>query len=151
LVNDGICVGIKYAVVRENPAHDSYLEALLERVDRKFVISGIGERPAIAHLRDWKLSAFTTGSGCIAPRLSQQLFEACAIGDFETAERIRASFIPLEDLRDLLGPAKVLHAATELAGIAPTGPVPPFLTALTAEQEQLVAPVARSLFASDKL
>jgi dihydrodipicolinate synthase/N-acetylneuraminate lyase len=150
LVNDDICVGIKYAVVRENPTHDSYLEALLARVDRKFVISGIGERPAIAHLRDWKLSAFTTGSGCIAPRLSQQLFETCALGDFETSERIRASFIPLEDLRDLFGPAKVLHAATELAGIAPTGPVPPFLTALTAEQEQLVAPVARSLFASDK-
>jgi dihydrodipicolinate synthase/N-acetylneuraminate lyase len=83
--------------------------------------------------------------------LSQELFEACATGDFETAERIRASFIPLEDLRDLFGPAKVLHAATELAGIAPTGPVPPYLTALTADQEQLVAPVARSLFASDKL
>ena len=151
LVNDDVCVGIKYAVVRENPTHDSYLDALLARVDRKFVISGIGERPAIAHLRDWKLPGFTTGSGCIAPRLSQRLFEACATGDFETAERIRASFIPLEDLRDLFGPAKVLHAATELAGISPTGPVPPYLTALTPQQEQLVAPVARSLFASDKL
>jgi len=28
LVNDGVCIGIKYAVVREDPLHDAYLEAL---------------------------------------------------------------------------------------------------------------------------
>src|SRR5262249_38248532 len=31
LVADGVCVGIKYAVVREDPAHDDYLDALLKR------------------------------------------------------------------------------------------------------------------------
>src|SRR5205823_5358431 len=61
LVDDGVCVGIKYAVVRQNPTQDAYLEALLKRVDRQFVISGIGERPAVTHLRDWKLPGFTTG------------------------------------------------------------------------------------------
>src|SRR5216684_2270707 len=86
LVDDEICVGIKYAVVRADPTHDSYLEALLARVDRKLVISGIGERPAITHLRDWKLPGFTTGSGCIAPYLSQMLFAACARQDFDEAE-----------------------------------------------------------------
>ena len=151
LIDDNICVAIKYAVVREDPAHDSYLEALLQRVDRKFVISGIGERPAIVHLRDWKLPGFTTGSGCIAPHLSQRLFAACEINHFEQAEELRAQFIPLEDRRDLWGPARVLHSATELAGIATTGPVPPYLTALTAEHEQILAPVARDLFASNKL
>ena len=83
LVADGVCAGIKYAVVRDNPASDFYLEALLERVDSRFVISGIGERPAVVHLRDWKLPGFTTGSGCIAPHLTQRIFESCERGDFE--------------------------------------------------------------------
>ena len=30
--------------------------------------------------------------------------------------------MPLEDLRDAWGPARVLHTRTELAGIAATGP-----------------------------
>ena len=47
LVDDGVCIGIKYAVVREDPSQDAYLESLLRRVDRRMVISGIGERPAI--------------------------------------------------------------------------------------------------------
>src|SRR5438067_10822707 len=134
LVDDGVCVGIKYAVVRNDPSRDAYLEALLSRVDRKFVISGIGERPAVVHLRDWKLPGFTTGSGCIAPRLSRMLFEACARQDFDQAETLRAKFISLEDLRDEWGPAKVLHSAVELAGIAKTGEIPPYVSGLSAEQ-----------------
>jgi dihydrodipicolinate synthase/N-acetylneuraminate lyase len=145
LIDDGICCGIKYAVVREDPARDAYLEALLNRVDRAFVISGIGERPVVVHLRDWKLPGFTTGSGCVAPRMTQMIFEACARGDFATAERLRADFIPLEDLRDAAGPSKVLHHATELAGIARTGPLPPYLSALSAEQQSDLTPAARAL------
>jgi dihydrodipicolinate synthase/N-acetylneuraminate lyase len=150
LINDGICVGIKYAVVRQEPLHDPYLEALLARVDRKFVLSGIGERPAVLHLRDWKLPGFTTGSGCIAPRLTQSLFEACAAGNFQTAENLRAEFMPLEDLRDLWGPARVLHAATESAGIARTGMVPPYVSGLTEAQKQQLTPIVQKLFESDK-
>jgi dihydrodipicolinate synthase/N-acetylneuraminate lyase len=145
LVDDGVCIGIKYAVVRERPEQDAYLEALLKRVDRKLVVSGIGERPAIVHLRDWKLPGFTTGSGCIAPRLTQTIFEACRAGEFEKAEELRAEFIPLEDLRDLWGPARVLHAATQLAGIARMGDIPPFVSALTSEQEEELRPVVKRL------
>ena len=134
LVGDGICIGIKYAVVRDDASRDAYLEALLSRVDRKFVISGIGERPAVVHLRDWKLPGFTTGSGCVAPRLSRRLFEACVRQDFDQAETLRSEFIPLEDLRDAWGPAKVLHSAIELAGIAESGNVPPFVSDLSAAQ-----------------
>src|SRR5215813_11570031 len=72
LVDEGVCVAIKYAVVRQNPAEDVYLESLLKRVNRARVISGIGERPAVVHMRDWMLPGFTTGSGCVAPRLSGQ-------------------------------------------------------------------------------
>jgi len=156
LVDDGVCVGIKYAVVRDQPEQDSYLEALLERVDRKFVISGIGERPAIVHLRDWKLTGFTTGSGCIAPELSQKLFEALVREDYDTAEALRSRFIPLEDLRDSWGPAKVLHQATEAAGIARTGPIIPYVSPLEPEKVGLLESVVRELLPevrpmSDKL
>jgi len=145
LVDDGVCVGIKYAVVRDDPSRDSYLEALLARVDRKYVISGIGERPAVVHVRDWKISGFTTGSGCVAPRLSQQLFERLNSNDYAEAEAIREKFLPLEDLRDMWGPARVLHHATELAGIAQTGSIRPYVSALSAEQIDALAPVVQKL------
>lgn len=151
LVDDGVCIGIKYAVVRDDPSRDLYLEGLLRRVDRKFVISGIGERPAIAHLRQWKLPGFTTGSGCIAPHASQLLFDACAEGDFERAESLRSAFLPLEDLRDKWGPAQVLHAAVELAGIARTGAVPSFLSLATQEQLERISPVAQALLQRNAL
>jgi dihydrodipicolinate synthase/N-acetylneuraminate lyase len=145
LVDDGVCVGIKYAVVRDDPSQDSYLEALLARVDRKHVVSGIGERPAVVHVRDWKLQGFTTGSGCIAPRLSQQLFERLNTNDYAKAEKLREKFLPLEDLRDMWGPARVLHHATELAGIAQTGSIRPYVSALSAEQIDTLAPVVKKL------
>lgn len=145
LVDEGVCVAIKYAVVRNNPAEDAYLESLLKRVDRALVISGIGERPAVAHMRDWTLPGFTTGSGCVAPRLSGRIFEACVKEDYETAEKLRAEFLPLEDLRDAWSPAKVLHFATQLAGMAETGPVPPFLSSLSEERLKELAPIAREL------
>ncbi|MCK6500951.1 MAG: hypothetical protein L6Q38_15850, partial [Nitrospira sp.] len=80
LVAEGICVGIKYAVVREDPRVDAYLERLLARVDRSRVASGIGERPAVAHLQQWRLPGFTTGSGCVAPWLTQRLFALAGAG-----------------------------------------------------------------------
>ena len=149
LVDDGICAAIKYAVVRDDPSHDSYLEALLSRVDRKYVISGIGERPAVTHVRDWRLPGFTTGSGCIAPRLSQRLFKYLSHNDFEAAESLRKQFIALEDLRDMWGPARVLHHATELAGIAETGSITPYVSALTAEQVHSLSPVAQKLMSEN--
>jgi dihydrodipicolinate synthase/N-acetylneuraminate lyase len=145
LVDSGVCVAIKYAIVHTNPEKDDYLAALLERVDRSIVISGMGERPAVCHLRDWKLPGFTTGSGCIAPRLTNALFEACARGDFAAAERLRSEFMPLEDLRDAWGPARVLHFAVSFGGVARTGPLTPFLSSLTSSQLQELAPVAKSL------
>jgi dihydrodipicolinate synthase/N-acetylneuraminate lyase len=147
LVADGVCVGIKYAVVRDDPRHDPYLEALLARVDRKYVISGIGERPAIVHLRDWRLTGFTTGSGCIAPSLSQSLFAALDREEYDGATAIREKFIPFEDLRDEWGPARVLHHATEFAGIAMVGPIAPYVSELRTEQLATLEPVAKALAA----
>lgn len=145
LMDNGVCAFIKYAVVRADPRQDAYLEGLLKRVDPGRVISGIGERPAIIHLREWKLPGFTTGSGSIAPRLSEQLFRACVGEEYEAAERLREEFLPLEDLRDAWSPAKVLHYATELAGVSRVGPVPPYLAPLTEDQMRRLDPVARAL------
>ncbi len=149
LVRDGVAMAIKYAVVRADPAVDPYLDALLARVDRKGVISGIGERPAVVHVEQWGLPGFTTGSGCVAPALSQRVFDACARRDFDAARQVRERFIPLEDLRDAWGPARVLHAAVDLAGITPSGPIPPFVTALNTSQQEELAPVAVALHAAN--
>lgn len=145
LVDDGTCVAVKYAVLREDPGHDPYLEALLRRVPRGRVISGIGERPAVAHMSRFGLPGFTTGSGCLAPLSSLRLFAECARGDFAAAERWRQAFLPLEDLRDAWGPARVLHHAVELAGIAATGPIPPFVSALDPGRLAELRPVAEEL------
>jgi len=148
LVDDGVCVFIKYAVVREDPLEDPYLDALLRRVDAARVISGMGERPAVAHLRRRGLPGFTTGSGCLAPTLTNRLFEACA-RDEEEAEALRGVFMPLEDRRDAWGPARVLHAAFALAGIAETGPIPPFVTAIDEDRAGALRSVARDLVARE--
>lgn len=145
LMKDGIAVAIKYAVVRDDPRDDRYLDGLLRRVDRERIVSGMGERPAIVHMRDAGLPGFTTGSGCIAPAACSRLFEACTAQDWERADALRALFMPLEDIRDALGPARVLHHATELAGIAPAGPIPPFVSPLARPELDRLAPVARAL------
>jgi dihydrodipicolinate synthase/N-acetylneuraminate lyase len=145
LMNDGVAIAIKYAVVRDDPARDAYLDGLLRRVDRARVVSGIGERPAVMHMRDFNLPGFTTGSGCIAPGPCAALFAACQEKNWTEAEAIRSRFLPFEDLRDSWGPARVLHHGTELAGIAPTGSIPPFVSPLDRTQLDRLAPVARAL------
>jgi dihydrodipicolinate synthase/N-acetylneuraminate lyase len=150
LVEDGVCMGIKYAVVRQDPSKDLYLEALLKRVDREYVISGIGERPAIAHMRDFGLAGFTTGSGCLAPRLSLAIHALCSEGRFDEAEPLRTRFIPHEDLRDSWGPARVLHASTELSGVARAGAIPPYISELSQAQWDQLRPVAEQLVAADR-
>jgi dihydrodipicolinate synthase/N-acetylneuraminate lyase len=145
LIEDGTAVAVKYAVVRPAPERDAYLEALLARVPSARVVSGIGERPAVVHMLKFGLPGFTTGSGCVAPVLSAALHAACLRGDEGEAQRLRASFLPHEDLRDAWGPARVLHAAVELAGICGTGPIPPFVSPLNEAQRDRLRPVACAL------
>jgi dihydrodipicolinate synthase/N-acetylneuraminate lyase len=150
LHREGRIVAIKYAVVRDDPSHDAYLDAILKELPREVVVSGIGERPAIVHLRDFGLTSFTTGSGCIAPSLSMALLDTLKRKRYDEAEAIRANFIPLEDARDAISPIRVLHDAVTLSGVADCGPMLPLLTGLDAEQRARVAPVARELLARDR-
>ena len=85
----------------------------------------------------------------LAPRLSGELFRACAKGDFVRGEEIRARFLPLVDRRDAWGPARVLHAALELAGVARTGPIPPFGSELSESQRGSLLPVVQGLLAEE--
>jgi len=150
LHREGRLVAIKYAVVRQDPSRDAYLDAILQELPREIVVSGIGERPAIVHLRDFGLPSFTTGSGCIAPRSSMALLALLKSRRYEEAEKVRADFLPLEDARDALSPIRVLHDAVTLAGVADTGPMLPLMSGLSADERARVAPVARELLARDR-
>lgn len=150
LVSAGVVCGIKYAIVRKDPREDAFLSELVQKVDRKYIISGIGERPAVVHLRDFGLNAFTSGSVCVGPRGSMALLAALKRKDYTSAEKIRAAYLPLEDCRDALSPIRVLHEAVGLAGIADMGPMLPLLSNLEAEYHSRVGQAARELLAHDR-
>lgn len=149
LDREGLLSGIKYATVRGDTAADPYLDRLVDRVPPGKIISGIGEQPAIVHLREFGLGGFTSGCVCVAPRLSQAMRAALHRGDAAEAERIRAIFKPLEDLRNKINPIRVLHRAVEGAGIAPTGPLLPLLTNVEPEHEAAIDSAAKALLAAD--
>jgi dihydrodipicolinate synthase/N-acetylneuraminate lyase len=147
LCNDGLISAIKYATVRDNPADDGYLRDLVGLVDPTMIISGIGEQPAIVHLRDFGLGGFTTGCGCVAPALSQAMLAAIRRHDWDEAERIRKLFEPLEDLRNTISPIRVLHEAVAGAGIATTGPLLPLLDPVEEAHRPAIAAAAKALLA----
>ncbi len=142
--NDMVC-WIKYAVVRENPEQDRYLEELLESVDSKWMVSGIGEQPAIIHRQKFGMSGYTSGCVCVAPRESMRMLMAMNCGDFLQAESIRSKFVELESLRNAIHPIRVLHRAVELAGIVESGPILPMLGGLTSEDDLQVKKAACEL------
>ncbi|HAP08624.1 MAG TPA: dihydrodipicolinate synthase family protein [Planctomycetaceae bacterium] len=128
LVRDGLVSFIKYAIVRPDPAYDDYLDRLTALVDPALICSGIGEQPAIVHLRKFGLTGFTSGCVCVNPGLSQRMLKAVLAGELPLAESIRQTFRPLEDLRNEINPIRVLHEAVALAGIAETGRHLPLLS-----------------------
>jgi dihydrodipicolinate synthase/N-acetylneuraminate lyase len=148
LCADGLISAIKYATVRDDPTDDSYLRELVSLIDPATIISGIGEQPAIVHLRNFGLGGFTTGCGCVAPALSQTMLGAIRRRDWDEAESIRKVFEPLEDLRNGINPIRVLHEAVAAAGIAPTGPLLPLLSAVEEEHCPAIAVAAKALLAA---
>ncbi len=139
LESDGVISWIKYAVVKDDPADDDYLREVLDVFPSDRVVSGIGEQPAIVHLRDFGVTGFTSGCVCVAPDRSMQMMQAIHAGDWETAESIRQWFQPLEDLRNEIHPIRVLHHAVAAAGVAETGPLTPLLSDLPAADVARIA------------
>ena len=147
LAKDGLLSWIKYATVRDNPVNDPYLRQLVDTVGASLIVSGIGEQPAISHLREFGLVSYTSGCVCVVPRLSMQMLRAIKVGDFATAERIQAVFGPLEDLRNAINPIRVLHTAVGLAGIAEMGPIIPLLSEVSAADRPAIKEAAMKLCA----
>lgn len=145
LMKDGLVSWIKYAVVRDDPSDDPFLRTLIDAVGPAHIISGIGEQPAIVHLRDFGLQGFTSGCVCVAPSLSMQMLRALKSEDYATADRIREIFAPLEDLRNSINPIRVLHTALSLAGIAETGPMIPLLSEVDEADHPAIAVAAKEL------
>jgi dihydrodipicolinate synthase/N-acetylneuraminate lyase len=150
LARDGVVCAIKYAIVRDDPAKDAYLDELVKHVSRDIVISGIGERPAIVHLRDFGLKCFTSGSVCVAPRGSMKILAALKAKRYDEAAKLRAAYIPLEDQRDARGPIRVLHDAVTLAGIADMGPMLPMISNLDPSERPAVKAAAAALLEHDR-
>lgn len=145
LADDGLVVAIKYAIQREDPADDAFLDRLCAAIDKRMIVSGIGERPVMVHYRKFGLASFTSGSVCVAPAASTAILHALQAGDDARAVELRRAFLPLEDLRDSLSPIRVLHEAVRLAGIADSGPLLPMLSNLDAADHPAVAAAARDL------
>ena len=145
LMDDGVVNWIKYAIVRDDPAQDDYLRQLVDCVDPQRIVSGIGEQPAIVHLRDFGVQGFTSGCVCVAPSLSMKMLAALKADDYETAETIRQTFEPLENLRNAINPIRVLHTAVAEAGIADTGPILPLLNDVSENERANIADVAKAL------
>ena len=150
LVNNGTLIAVKYAIVRENPADDAYLRRLLESVPAAKVVSGMGERPALVHVRDFGLAAWTTGSGCIASHAVTALLHSAKAGRMEDAQRIYDAFMPLETLRDDISLIRVLHDAVTYSKIADMGPMLPLLSSSPQEHHASIEQAAQALLAFER-
>jgi dihydrodipicolinate synthase/N-acetylneuraminate lyase len=150
LVDEGRILAIKYAVVREDPARDPYLEALVRRIGAARIVSGMGERPVPVHLARFGLASFTTGCGCIAPRVCMLLLHALQRGDLSTAEQIHARFMPLENLRESISLIRVLHDAVTQSGVADMGAQLPLLSASPPERMDEIRTLACALLAYEQ-
>jgi dihydrodipicolinate synthase/N-acetylneuraminate lyase len=145
LLDDGCLSFVKYAVVREDPANDPYLAEILNVVPAERIVSGMGEQPAIVHMRQFRLAGFTSGCVCIAPKMSQSMLQAILNNQFDAAENLRKQFKGLEDVRNAISPIRVLHQAVAAAGIAETGPHLPMLSELDPFTTSTVQHEARQL------
>jgi dihydrodipicolinate synthase/N-acetylneuraminate lyase len=148
LEKDGVISWIKYAVVLEDPSQDDYLRELTDVFPGERMVSGIGEQPAIVHLRDFGITGFTSGCVCVAPQRSMEMLRAIQAGDYEKAESIRKWFQPLENLRNTYSPIRVLHHAVAEAGIAETGPLMPMLSDLDPSLVSRIAATVESMCAT---
>ena len=150
LIERGTLLAVKYAIVRDNPADDPYLRRLVQAVPVVKVVSGMGERPALVHLREFGLAAWTTGSGCIAPRMVMALLQAVRTGDTDKAQRLYDAFLPLETLRDEISLIRVLHDAVTFSKIADMGPILPLLSSTPPEHHAKIDHATQVLLALER-
>ncbi len=150
LASEGAVFGVKYAVPRSDGMRDTYLDDIVSAIGADRVISGFGEPPAIAHMRDYGLAAYTAGCVCIAPSLSMSMLAALKAGDHAKAEEYLAPFLPLEALRGRINEIRVLHEAIGLSGLAEMGPILAPSSALSDDNRYEIAQAAKDLLAAER-
>lgn len=150
LVERGTLIAIKYAIVRGRPEHDPYLRRLLQHISPTQIISGMGERPALVHLRDFGLASWTTGSGCIAPHTVTALLHAVKAARIDEAQSLYDAFMPLETLRDGISLIRVLHDAVTFSKIADMGPLLPLLSSTPVEHHAKIDAETQALLAFER-
>ena len=150
LVDAGEVVAVKYAIPRKDIADDSYLDALVRLIGRGRIVSGMGERPALDHLKLYGLAGFTSGCVSISPRGSMAMLRAAQADDWEAARLARAKMLPLEDLREAIQLVAVLHDAVSLSGLADMGPILPCLSNTRAADHPAIRAAAGDLLDYDR-
>lgn len=138
---------VKYAVEREDPRGDNYLEAILSAVGKDVVASGMGETPILDHFRDYRLATYTSGAVCLAPAAAMALLAACKAGEWDKAERIRKPFLEFERVRAKLGGISVMHDSVALSGVADMGPILPMLSNVASDHRPAVKQAVDGLMA----
>ncbi|HEY9278838.1 MAG TPA: dihydrodipicolinate synthase family protein [Eoetvoesiella sp.] len=150
LIREGVVRFVKYAVDREDPVNDSYLDSILAEVGTDVVASGMGEVPIADHLARRKLATFTSGAVCIAPAAAMELLSLHKSGDTERAEQLAEPFLEFQQLCCRIGSMKVLHDGVSISGVADMGPLLPMVSNITAAEKPEVQKVITGLLEVEK-
>ncbi len=145
LLEDGMVAWIQYGIRRDQPASDALLSEIVRVAGPGRVVSGLGERAAVVHLRDFGMPTFASGAAAIAPALAQRMLDRIRRGGVVEAEEIRGVFRKFGILREKAGAVAVLHEGVSFAGIAHTGPVLPFLSEVEDDYRSRVREAAQTL------
>lgn len=149
LRDEGAVSVVKYAVRRDNPEDDAYLDRVIEVMGRERVLSGLGEAAALDHIGKRGLPGYASGAAVLVPEAVQRLCDALRAGELAAARRMLVPLLEFDRLRNMLGPIQVLHDAVSVAGIAEMGPQLPMLSPVKAKfRADLEAAVAQLLQAA---
>lgn len=151
LVADGTVRFIKYAVERQDPATDAYLDAVIAAVGLANIASGMGETPIADHIGARKLPTFTSGAICIAPAAAMRLLALYKAGRHDEALALSQPFLEFERVRSRIGGLQVLHDAVTVSGIADMGPLMPMVSNVPAASLPAVRAVMEGLLQAESL
>lgn len=149
LVEDGFVRFVKYAVERNAPAQDAYLDGLIAAIGTERIASGMGETPIEDHIGRRRLASYTSGAVCIAPAAANELLQLYRAGRRDEALELSQPFLAFEQARARLGGIPLLHDAMTLSGIADCGALMPLLSNLTAAGKAEIKPLVAALQAAE--
>lgn len=150
LVSEGAVRFVKYAVERQDPADDEYLDTILSAIGPDLVASGMGETPIAVHVGQRGLATYTSGAVCIAPAASMRMLGLLREGRRDEVEKMIGPFLDFERVRSRLGGIQVLHDGVTTAGIAEMGPQMPMLSRIKPQYMGEAREVVEGLLTAEK-